>query len=69
MRGKARRPIHTGALLATVLFAACGPVMAATVTPDPMQGDGGVSAFYLWTDEIPESSGQMLREEALPERR
>ena len=49
MRGKARRPIHTGALLATVLFAACGPVIAATVTPDPIQGDGGVSAFYLWT--------------------
>ncbi|HEY4041513.1 MAG TPA: alpha/beta fold hydrolase [Rhodopila sp.] len=33
--------------------------------PDLSQGDGGVSAFYIWTDEIPAKPGQMLRTEPL----
>ncbi len=33
--------------------------------PDPRQGDGRVSAFYTWTDEIPAKPGEMLRTEPL----
>ena len=33
--------------------------------PDPLQGDGRVSAFYTWTDAIPDKPGQMLRTEKL----
>ena len=36
--------------------------------PDPEQGDGRVSAFYTWTDEIPSTPGQMLRTEPLEAR-
>src|SRR5215471_8520907 len=63
---QSRRMTETGALLTTILFVACSPVMAAKATQDPLQGDGGVSPFYLWTDDIPEIPGNMLREEALP---
>src|SRR2546421_10496593 len=56
----------TGALL-TMLAIGCGTVLAAQVTQDPLQGDGGVSPFYVWTDEVPDPSGTMLREEALPD--
>ena len=38
---------------------------ARVPTPDPLQGDGGVSAFYTWTDELPVAPGQMLRSEVL----
>ncbi len=66
MAGKMRRIIETGALLTAILFVACAPVMAAKVAQDPLQGDGGVSPFYLWSDDIPEFPGQMLRQETLP---
>jgi len=36
--------------------------------PDPEQGDGRVSAFYTWGDEIPSTPGQMLRTEPLEAR-
>jgi pimeloyl-ACP methyl ester carboxylesterase len=36
--------------------------------PDPEQGDGRVSAFYTWGDEIPPTPGQMLRTEPLEAR-
>jgi hypothetical protein len=52
-----------------VFFAALlavGPAKAALVpAPDPRQGDGGVSAFYAWTGDIPDQPGQMLRTESL----
>jgi len=34
---------------------------------DPSQGDGGVSAFYLWDKEVPGTPGKLLRQEPLPE--
>jgi acetyl esterase/lipase len=34
---------------------------------DPSQGDGGVSAFYVWDKEVPGTPGQLLRQEELPE--
>ncbi len=52
------------ALLAALLSA--GMAQAARVpAPDPSQGDGRVSAFYTWTDEIPDAPGRMLRTETL----
>jgi pimeloyl-ACP methyl ester carboxylesterase len=51
-------------LLAIMLSA--GVAVAARVpAPDPSQGDGGVSAFYTWTGDIPETPGRMLRTEPL----
>ncbi len=38
---------------------------ARAPAPDPMQGDGGVSAFYTWQDDIPDKPGQVLRQEPL----
>ena len=35
--------------------------------PDPAQGDGGVSAFYTWDEQVPATPGRLLRQEALPE--
>jgi pimeloyl-ACP methyl ester carboxylesterase len=35
-------------------------------TSDPTQGDGGVSAFYIWDKEVPATPGKLLRQEALP---
>ena len=34
---------------------------------DPSQGDGGVSAFYVWDKEVPGTPGRLLRQEPLPE--
>jgi hypothetical protein len=43
-----------------------GTSAAAQVPPpDPMQGDGRVSSFYIWPDTIPETPGRMLRSEPL----
>ncbi len=38
-------------LLALSLSALAGPTYAPK--PDPLQGDGRVSAFYTWQDAIP----------------
>jgi pimeloyl-ACP methyl ester carboxylesterase len=60
--------VKTGTLLTVFLFVCCAPAMAANVVAqDPLLGDGGVSPFYVWTDDIPELPGKMLREEALPD--
>jgi hypothetical protein len=58
------------ALLATLGFAAAGAAGARAATvpvPDPMQGDGRVSAFYTWDGAIPAKPGTVLRTEPLPE--
>ena len=67
MIGMTRRLIETGTLLTAVVAISCAPALAAQVTQDPLQGDGGVSPFYIWTDDVPRSPGMMLREEALPD--
>jgi hypothetical protein len=33
--------------------------------PDPLQGDGRVSAFYTWEKAIPAAPGKLLRSEPL----
>ena len=57
--------LFAGVLLFATLLAS-GPAQAAHApAPDPSQGDGGVSAFYTWTTEVPDGPGQMLRTEPL----
>jgi hypothetical protein len=38
------------------------------VNRKPAHGDGGVSAFYVWSDAIPAAPGTLLRQEPLPDR-
>ncbi len=38
---------------------------AEAPAPDPLQGDGRVSAFYAWAGAIPDAPGRLLRREAL----
>ena len=35
--------------------------------PDPALGDGGVSAFYVWDQEVPSTPGTLLRQEPVPD--
>ncbi|MEA2739868.1 MAG: hypothetical protein QOH05_3175 [Acetobacteraceae bacterium] len=51
--------------LFTVAVVAPNARAARVATPDPTQGDGGVSAFYAWAGDIPDAPGQMLRTEPL----
>ncbi|MFL5288997.1 MAG: lipase family protein [Rhodopila sp.] len=52
-------------ILLAILLPAGLARAAGAPAPDPRQGDGGVSAFYTWTDDIPKSPGHMLRTEPL----
>jgi len=38
---------------------------AVVAAPLPVVGDGGVPAFYTWTEKVPPTPGQMLRTEPL----
>ncbi|NIE63372.1 alpha/beta fold hydrolase [Burkholderia sp. Ax-1719] len=51
------------ALLGFFLLAHAGVRAPA---PDPLQGDGRVSAFYSWDADIPATPGVLLRSEPLP---
>jgi pimeloyl-ACP methyl ester carboxylesterase len=51
-------------LIAVLLLPSAGSAAQAPA-PDPSQGDGGVSPFYTWTSDIPDTPGQMLRTEPL----
>jgi len=52
--------------VAVALILSAGIAQAARApAPDPLQGDGRVSSFYTWTDEIPAEPGRMLRTESL----
>jgi len=52
--------------LFALLACVAGSAQAARVpAPDPAQGDGRVSGFYTWTEEIPAQPGRMLRTEPL----
>lgn len=53
-----------------IALALSAGLSAATGTrapaPDPLQGDGRVSDFYVWKDVIPATPGKLLRSEPLP---
>jgi hypothetical protein len=44
------------------------PAFAQSPSPDPLQGDGRVSAFYQWTAPVVGKAGQLLNSEPLPSR-
>lgn len=48
------------AMLIALLAGCSGKTFAAT-----QPGEGGVPAFYAWTDKVPSTPGQMLRAEPL----
>ncbi|MCO7613303.1 alpha/beta hydrolase [Pseudomonas chlororaphis] len=50
-------------VLAVSLSALAGPTYAPK--PEPLQGDGRVSAFYTWQDAIPATPGKLLRSQPL----
>ena len=52
-------------LALTIVFA--GPRDGPRPVIDSRQGDGGVSAFYVWDKEIPAVPGRLLRQEPLPD--
>ena len=51
--------------LSLVVLLTGASAAAQVPPPDPTQGDGRVSIFYRWLDNIPESPGRMLRSEPL----
>jgi hypothetical protein len=59
------------AAVAVMLVTVAGAFEASVPGPkpivDPSQGDGGVSAFYVWDKEVPGTPGRLLRQEPLPE--
>jgi pimeloyl-ACP methyl ester carboxylesterase len=57
------------AIAKVVLAGLSGWALMASAAPpgDPSQGDGGVSAFYTWTGDVPRPPGTLLRHEPLPE--
>ena len=57
-----------GAFLFMAAMAFEGSAPGPKPVLDPSQGDGGVSAFYVWDKEVPGTPGQLLRQEPLPER-
>ncbi|WP_310633366.1 alpha/beta fold hydrolase [Paraburkholderia sp.] len=60
---------HAARAAAGVLLLSCALLAQAGVrapAPDPLQGDGRVSAFYTWDGDIPATPGTLLRSEALP---
>jgi len=52
-------------LVLTITFA--GPRDGPRPVIDSRQGDGGVSAFYVWDEEVPGVPGRLLRQEPLPD--
>ncbi|WP_234406047.1 hypothetical protein [Methylobacillus glycogenes] len=53
-------------LAALLAFWASTDLQAARVpAPDPLQGDGRISDFYHWKQEIPSQPGKWLRSEPL----
>ena len=62
-KGVAKRTVLSHLTLSLLVLLICSSANAQTPAPDPRQGDGGVSAFYTWTKEIPNSPGGLLRSE------
>ncbi|MDS0848096.1 alpha/beta fold hydrolase [Burkholderia cenocepacia] len=65
LRGIAARTLFVSALaVSSVVSLAASP--GRVPAPDPLQGDGRVSAFYTWDRDVPATPGALLRTEALP---
>jgi pimeloyl-ACP methyl ester carboxylesterase len=68
--GAHRTFVHLSTRIALGFLLLCSALLASAGTrppaPDPSQGDGRVSAFYTWDNDIPATPGELLRSEALP---
>jgi pimeloyl-ACP methyl ester carboxylesterase len=51
--------------ISVVIMASAISTAMASAEPPSVPGDGGVPAFYTWTDKVPPKPGQMLRTEPL----
>jgi Secretory lipase len=67
LMGNPHRLIRAAIIAASAALIASPPGLAMAQTPaNPGEvGDGGVSAFYVWTDDLPATPGRLLRSEAL----
>lgn len=64
---RASARVALGATFAALLVSSAALAAGARVpAADPLQGDGRVSAFYTWDDDIPARAGELLRSEHLP---
>jgi hypothetical protein len=61
------RPVSGASGVLIFAMAVLGAPNGPRPVLDPAQGDGGVSAFYIWNKEVPGTPGKMLRQESLPE--
>ena len=63
-----RRCMSILVLGATVLSSGVAAFEALTQRPGPPRlGDGGVSAFYVWDQDVPGTPGKLLRQEPVPD--
>lgn len=69
MNARWRMPIVTlgTTLLASTVVALGVPRNSAQTASGPAHGDGGVSAFYVWSDKVPGTPGTLLRQEPVPD--
>jgi len=67
----ARWRVSIQALATTVVASAIVALGAqrgsSTAARGPAPGDGGVSAFYVWNEEVPRTPGTLLRQEPVPD--
>jgi len=57
----------TTTLLASTVVALGVPRILPGTGRGQAHGDGGVSAFYVWTDKVPGTPGTLLRQEPVPD--
>jgi TonB family protein len=61
------RPISRASVTLLIAIATLGAPNVPRPVLEPSQGDGGVSAFYVWDKEVPGTPGKLLRQEPLPD--
>ena len=59
--------LRTTTALSSVVIAVGAQHSGPKPALDPSQGDGGVSAFYIWNEEVPGTPGTLLRQEPVPD--
>ena len=60
------KPLRAAVVLGFLVGMHGAPALAQVPKPDPLQGDGRVSEFYIWSGELSGPPGRLLRSEPLP---
>src|SRR3954471_18413279 len=60
------KPLRAAVVLGFLVGMHGTPALAQVPKPDPLQGDGRVSEFYIWSGELSGPPGRLLRKEPLP---